>query len=92
MNGVFNDLHIVAEQCLSPIVEDPANRGRSWDRCYSFFQRYHELSREKQKAKKELACLHLGFFLASWGMFRGSGSLMQKEYTILLGSKPLTFL
>lgn len=81
MNGVFDDLYQVAEEYLSPIVQDPANRGRSWDRCYSFFQRYHQLVR-RRRADSELACLHLGFYLASWGMFRGSGCLLQKDYTI----------
>ncbi|MGA1979219.1 MAG: hypothetical protein ABSG99_01455 [Sedimentisphaerales bacterium] len=30
----------------------------------------------------ELACLHLGFFLASWGMFRGKAFLRSKNYTV----------
>lgn len=82
MNGVFDDLNEVAEECLSPIVQDPANRGRSWDQCYTFFQKYRDSAREQRRANRELACLHLGFYLASWGMFRGSGLLMQKDYTI----------
>ncbi len=82
MNGIFDDLYQVAEECLSLMYRDPANRERSWDRCYSFFQQYHLLNKEQQQAKKELACLHLGFYLASWGMFRGSGSLIYKDYTI----------
>lgn len=84
-NRVFNDLYEIAEQCLTPIVQDPANRGRSWDRCYSFFQQYHTLNPEQQQARKEPACLHLGFYLASWGMFRGSGFLIHKDYTIYEG-------
>lgn len=30
MNGVFDDLCEVADACLLPIVQDPANRGRSY--------------------------------------------------------------
>lgn len=67
---------------MAPIVQDPTHRGRSWDRCYSFFQCYNGLNEKEQRAKRELACLHLGFYLASWGMFRGSGTLIQKDYTI----------
>jgi len=85
MNVIFDDLYQLAEECLVPIVRDQANRARSWDRCYSFFQRYHGGGREQQQANKELACLHLGFYLASWGMFRGSGSLIHKDYTIYEG-------
>lgn len=82
MKGLFGDIYQVANECLAPIFQDPANRGRSWDRCYSFFQRYHNLNQKQQQENKEIACLHLGFFLASWGMFRGSGFLIQKDYTI----------
>jgi hypothetical protein len=28
----------------------------------------------------EKSCLHLGFYLASWGMMRGSGFLLQKNF------------
>jgi len=82
MNELFDDLYEVAEQCLSPIAKDKANRERSWDECYTFFQQYRTLNREQRNNQRELACLHLGFFLASWGMFRGSGSLIHKDYTI----------
>jgi len=81
MNGVFDDIYEVAEEGLSPIVQDPANRDRSWDRCYTFFRKYHE-NQAQRDTNSELACLHLGFYLASWGMFRGSGPLMHKDYTI----------
>jgi len=82
MNGVFDHLYELAAKSLAPIVQDPANRERSWDRCYSFFQRYHKLGREQQRANKDLACLHLGFYLASWGMFRPKGKLIYKDYTV----------
>jgi len=85
MNGVFGDLDQVAEECLSPIVRDPANRGRAWDQCYTFFQSYRQQDQGERQANQKLACLHLGFYLASWGMFRGSGPLLQKDYTIYEG-------
>lgn len=80
MNGVFGDLIDVAAAYLHPVQQDPANRERSWERCYSFFQGYREMPRKQQEKQRELACLHLGFYLASWGMFRGP--LIHKDYTI----------
>jgi len=91
MNGVFDDLYETARECRSPIVQDRANRGRSWDQCCTFFQEYRNWDEEQRQANRELACLHLGFYLASWGMFRGSGPLMQKDYTIDGGIVDLLF-
>ncbi len=81
-NGLFDDIYEVTEQCLAPIIKDQSNRGRSWDRCYRFFQEYHRPNQTQRETPKEMVCLHLGFYLASWGMFRGSGSLMHKDYSI----------
>jgi hypothetical protein len=36
-------------------------------------------------ADRDHAALQLGFYLASWGMYRGSGFLLQHAYTIHLG-------
>jgi hypothetical protein len=82
MDELFNDFYEVTEQCLAPIIKDQSSRGRSWDRCYRFFQKYHGSNQKQRETPKEMVCLHLGFYLASWGMFRGSGSLMHKDYTI----------
>jgi hypothetical protein len=75
----------VANEGLDPLNRDPANRDRSWDRCYSFFRRYYQLAHKERQECRELACLHLGFYLASWGMFRSSGPLIHKDYTICEG-------
>jgi hypothetical protein len=85
MNGFFDDITEVASENLAPILQDPANRGRSWDRCYAFFRHYHQWDKAERRKNMELACLHLGFYLASWGMFRGSGPLIHKDYTIYKG-------
>jgi hypothetical protein len=55
---------------------DCHNRLRSWDHCYSFFQSGPD--------DDERASLHLAFYLASWGMYRGSSFLLQKDYLIHL--------
>jgi hypothetical protein len=59
---------------------NPAARYASFDYCFNHFQSFRE---ERQTAAlqspavMELSCLHLGFFLASWGMYRGSSELLQ---------------
>jgi hypothetical protein len=43
------------------------SRSRSWDYCYNYFQDHAEPTQEL-----EMSCLQLGYYLASWGMLRGS--------------------
>lgn len=54
------------------------HRGKSWEHCYAFFRKYKKLRNDKLLV--DYAALHLGFFLASWGMLRGSSFLLQKDY------------
>jgi hypothetical protein len=54
------------------------HRGKSWEHCYVFF-RNHEKFHNDEKLL-DSAALNLGFFLASWGMLRGSSFLLQKDY------------
>ncbi len=60
-------------------IED--HRYKSWEHCYKYFRKV----RKKDVLKKnelDLAQLHLAFYLASWGMYRGSSFLLQKDYTV----------
>ena len=50
-----------------------SHRFRSWQHCYTAFQ---------SELDEDYHALHLGFYLASWGMYRGSTFLLQKDYTI----------
>jgi hypothetical protein len=52
------------------------SRENSWGHCYAYFGR--------KEVDEDLAALHLGFFLASWGMYRGSAFLLQRDYKFLL--------
>lgn len=61
------------------MLDDPYHRYRSWEHCYSFFQQHYPCSREDQL---DTATLHLAFYLASWGMYRGSSQLLQKNYRV----------
>jgi hypothetical protein len=58
------------------------HRYRSWEHCYGYFRRArrHGLLRQRDHA-----ALQLGFYLASWGMYRGSSFLLQRAYTVHRG-------
>jgi hypothetical protein len=54
------------------------DRGASFDYCYNHFQqRRRNPSSWNVPDAVEVSCMHLGFYLASWGMYRGSASLLQ---------------
>src|SRR5437016_3762807 len=55
---------------------------RSWEHCYTFF---HEYFPGGFNSTRDHAALHLGFYLASWGMYRPSSFLFQHAYTVHLG-------
>ena len=59
---------------IDPIIEDENHRYKSWEHCYNAFGNKNELP--------DVLALHLGFYLASWGMYRGSSKLLQKDYKI----------
>lgn len=64
----------------------PADRYASFDYCFNFFQSRHEEGRTADLAQGpqlQLACLHLGFYLASWGMYRGSTILLKRSVAYL---------
>ena len=56
-------------------------RYRSWEHCYTHFQ---QAGPRGILASQEHAALHLGFYLASWGMYRGSSFLLQNAFTVHL--------
>lgn len=56
---------------------DKYSRYKSWEFCYSKFQ-------DTEYNKDELA-IHISLYLASWGMYRGSTFLINKNYTINYG-------
>ncbi|MBI4931049.1 MAG: hypothetical protein HY841_09825 [Bacteroidetes bacterium] len=55
---------------------NPEDRYTSFDYCYNYFRTATPNSLTKDTEK---SCLTLGFYLASWGMFRGSSFLLQKS-------------
>lgn len=60
----------------------PDARYASFDYCFNYFQSFREagsVSAIADPKNIQLSCLHLGFYLASWGMLRGSAELLQKS-------------
>ncbi len=55
------------------------HRYRSWEHCYTYFQ---EQGQAGILRDRDTAALHLGFYLASWGMYRGSSFLLQRDYKV----------
>ena len=58
--------------------EDKNGRYRSWEHCYKSF---HD-ARSNPDADYDYLSLHLAFYLASWGMYRGSSFLLQTDYKV----------
>jgi hypothetical protein len=56
------------------LQSDTNHRYRSWEHCYKYFS--------QREIDKDVACLHLSFYLASWGMYRGSSFLLWKNYLV----------
>lgn len=60
-------------------LADQHGRYKSWEHCYDAF------SKNRYKYDEETLdylSLHLAFYLASWGMYRGSSFLLQKDYKV----------
>ncbi len=64
-------------------MSDPHHSFNSWKHCFNYFKENH--SRLNEEDVLDIAALHLGFYLASWGMMRGSRDLLQKDYKIHKG-------
>ena len=60
-------------------VEDPHGRYLSWQHCYNAFTTNRGGLDENTF---DYLALHLAFYLASWGMYRGSSFLLQKDYKV----------
>lgn len=55
------------------IEQEKHHRYKSWEHCFLAFQ---------EKNDKNTLSLHLGFYLASWGMYRGSSMLLNRDYKV----------
>jgi len=71
-----NDIAKKVMHFYDQIVKDNNHRYKSWEHCYLHF------TGENADKDINLSCLHLAFYLASWGMYRGSSFLLQKDYLV----------
>lgn len=65
--------------------KDEYTRYLSWRWCHDAFvdkhRQYQNTSNDNEKREiEDYLALHLGFYLASWGMYRGSSFLLQRDY------------
>lgn len=61
----------------------PVERASSFDYCFNYFQSFNDRDAADELTvanQLEASCLHLGYYLASWGMLRGSTTLHSKSY------------
>lgn len=62
------------------LKNDKNGRYRSWEHCYSEF--YNARGKTADDDYIDYLSLHLAFYLASWGMYRGSSFLLQQDYKV----------
>lgn len=73
---------------ITTYLGDPSNsaRHRSFDHCFNHFRAFATGQRTGALTSAphlETACVHLGFYLASWGMYRGSSRLLKHSADVL---------
>ena len=83
----LRDINIAANLRAFQHDRAPGTRYASFDYCFNYFQEAREqnaLGRLVDADRLELSCLQLGFYLASWGMLRGSSQLLQRSFRDLI--------
>lgn len=76
------NIQAVIDKYTSGIKTDEFHRYKSWDNCFTAFS---------TSKKSDIQVLELAFYLASWGMYRGSSGLLQKNHLIHMGAVEIVF-
>ncbi len=85
----------VINRFYSSIADDnyregaPNTRYKSWEYCRGYF--LDCLDKERDPVLIDTMALHLGFYLASWGMYRGSSFLLQRDYKAHINTVNILF-
>lgn len=61
---------------------EPSQRYASFDYCFNYFQSFRDSNNQRSLGNIEnlqTSCLQLAFYLASWGMLRGSTFLLERS-------------
>lgn len=72
----------IIERYIENIVTNEFHRYESWDNCFKAFS---------VSEPSDTHALELAFYLASWGMYRGSSGLLQKNHLIHKGAVDIIF-
>lgn len=86
-NKIHKNLPIMTVDTAVQLIQDYFNeaskdshgRYMSWWHCYKVFSENRNTTDEQII---DYLSLHLAFYLASWGMYRGSSFLIQKDYKV----------
>lgn len=76
----IDELIDAVQTFYADVRRDENGRSRSWEHCYRVFRD----ARTAPSPDCDYLSLHLAFCLASWGMYRGSSFLLQKDYKVLV--------
>ena len=74
----IDELITAAQTFYEDARADENGRSRSWEHCYRAFRD----ARTDPSPDYDHLSLHLAFYLASWGMYRGSCFILQKDYKV----------
>ena len=69
----------ICKKQFAEMQDDPNHRFWSWDHCNAYFM----TQRARKKPDVERSALQLSAYLASWGMYRGNGFLLYKDFKLL---------
>lgn len=79
-NGIKHNLSLFENGSFSKDEgHNPTARYASFDYCFNYFQGFKNKKDIANEKNIQNSCLHLAFYLASWGMLRGSSFLLQKS-------------
>lgn len=76
------EITLTIEKYLEGITSDEFHRYKSWDHCHQSFS---------SSTQTDYHVLELAFYLASWGMYRGSSGLLKKNHLIHKGAVDILF-
>src|SRR6266536_362827 len=82
MMDITQNLKLFAEGLGKNRGMQAGERSASFDYCFNYFQSFREEDKIENLAEPshmEGSCLQLAFYLASWGMLRGSSFLLEKS-------------
>ena len=77
---VSNELINKAVEDYKKCFDKDNSRELSWEHCYLSFK--NAFSQEKTEELIDYLSLQLAFYLASWGMYRGSSFILEYDYRI----------